>query len=173
VIVEEGVNNISNYAFYGCDIITISIPSSVTFINGIPNSIVNVAADNPNFSSIDGVLFNKTQTVLLKYPSNKQDTSYTIPANVIEISDYYTFFDNKHLNSVTIPHSVTAIGSSNFWYCTGLKEIINHQITPQKLYSAFYGVNLDECTLFVPAASIEAYQVEEGWSRFANIKVIQ
>ena len=40
---------------------------------------ITVGENNQNFSSIDGVLFNKAGTTLILYPSGNSATSYTIP----------------------------------------------------------------------------------------------
>ena len=184
VVIEEGVSSISNYAFYGCDNLnTISIPSTVEYFyasTSLSFAFIDVATDNPFFSSIDGVLFNKSQTVLILYPSKKQDKSYIIPDGVTfaeysNSSGYcaFSFANCIYLTSITIPNSTTNI-NDNFWNCTELTEIIIHQATPQTIYNnTFYGVNKDKCTLFVPAGYEEAYRAVEGWKDFVNIKAIQ
>ena len=55
-------------------LISVTIPSSVTNIevaalSGIPNvSAIIVDPANPSYSSVDGVLFNKSQTTLIQFP---------------------------------------------------------------------------------------------------------
>ena len=52
----------------------IFIPKSVTGVGGFTSSgltVIDVDADNPNYSSQDGVLYNKTKTALLQYPRGK------------------------------------------------------------------------------------------------------
>ncbi|MDR2039349.1 MAG: leucine-rich repeat domain-containing protein [Bacteroidales bacterium] len=181
VVIEEGVTGISNYAFYGCDNIdTISIPGTVEyFYASTPLSFacINVAAYNPIFSSVDGVLFNKSQTLMILYPSKKQDKSYVIPdgttgfAGFSNSSGYcgYPFAYCKNLTSLTIPAGFT---STDFYDCTELTEIINHQAIPQANYSVFPGVNKDGCVLYVPAGSEDAYRTTEGWMDFVHIKAI-
>ena len=63
---------------------------------------------NSVYSSVDGVLFNKSQTTLIQYPGGKAG-SYTIPNSVTSIGDY-AFSGCTSLTSVTIPNSVTSIG---------------------------------------------------------------
>lgn len=121
ISIEEGM-------IEGCNITTIEIPSSVTEIDAGTfrrcGSLqeVNVAADNPEYISVDGVLYNKAQTSILCFPAGKQSTTFTIPNSVTEIG-WFAFECNTYLNSVIIPNSVTSIGSAAFWGCSGLTSI--------------------------------------------------
>lgn len=121
ISIEEGM-------IEGCNITTIEIPSSVTEIDAGTfrrcGSLqeVNVAADNPEYISVDGVLYNKAQTSILCFPAGKQSTTFTIPNSVTEIG-WFAFECNTYLNSVIIPNSVTSIGSAAFWGCSGLTSV--------------------------------------------------
>jgi hypothetical protein len=83
---------------------------------------INVAADNTNYSSENGVLYNKNKTFLYKYPAGKAGTTFTIPNNVTSIRDF-AFAGCKSLTSVTIPNSVTSIEREAFRLCTGLTSV--------------------------------------------------
>ena len=119
IIIPDNVISSGDYYFDGCSSLkTLTIPNSVTNVTfggrvGCPNleSIV-VASDNPNYSSMDGVLFNKEGSALLRYPAGKQGT-YTIPENVISIANR-AFKGCKNLISITIPESITSIGDYAF-----------------------------------------------------------
>jgi len=123
---------------------SITIPAGVTEIGSISGvSAINVNAANANFSSQDGILFNKDKTTLLRYPDGKTGT-YTIPSNVTTIGTYafshcsltsvtlpdsvkniegYAFAFNRSLTSVNIPNSVIEIGSNVFNNSHGLTSI--------------------------------------------------
>ena len=125
----KSVTSIGPSAFYGCTGLTsITIPNSVTSIGdwafwgctGLTS--INVASGNNYYSGINGVLFNKKKTELIKYPAGKSQTSYTIPNSVTSIEDG-AFGDCSGLTSITIPNSVTSIGIDAFYYCTGLTSI--------------------------------------------------
>ena len=79
---------------------------------------ITVDGGNPAYSSVDGVLFNKTQTSLIQYPSGKIG-SYTIPNTVATIG-YKAFYNCSGLSSVTIPNSVAVVGSCAFQSCASL-----------------------------------------------------
>ena len=104
--IGNGVTSIGDQAFYGCD----NLPA------------ITVDAANPSYSSLDGVLFDKSQTTLIVYPGGKAGTSYTIPNSVTSIADY-AFYQPFSLTSVTIGNSVTNIGDGAFWGCSRLTSI--------------------------------------------------
>jgi hypothetical protein len=82
---------------------------------------IEVAPDNANYSSDNGVLFNKDKTSLIKYPVGRSD-AYAIPDMVISIKD--DAFDNcRGLTSIAIPNSVTSIGMGAFRSCNNLTSI--------------------------------------------------
>jgi hypothetical protein len=103
------------------------IPNSVTnigsavFVNCSGLTAITVDPLNLSYSSLDGVLFDKSRATLIECPGAKAG-SYAIPGSVINIgSGAFEFCGN--LTSVTIPNSVTAIGDAAFEYCTGLTNI--------------------------------------------------
>ena len=123
------VTSIGNSAFEDCTGLTsVTIPASVTSIgNSVFNGCsylasINVDANNANYASDDGVLFNKDKTTVIRYPIGKSGTSYTIPASVESIGNS-AFEDCRGLTSVNIPASVTSIGNSAFSGCGGLTSV--------------------------------------------------
>ena len=129
VSIPNSVKRIDYYAFIGCTgLKSVTIPNSVTNIGGgaffgcTGLKSVTVDKNNKNYTSVDGVLFNKNKTEILKYPSAKDSSSYVIPSSVTEIGDS-AFYGCTGLKSVTIPSSVTGIYSYAFYCCTGLKSI--------------------------------------------------
>lgn len=126
--VPETVTDIMGYAFCLCgDLTDISITDNVTSIGGFAFSsckrltAIKVGEKNPSYSSVDGVLFNKDRTVLIRYPEGKAG-SYAIPGGVTKIVDY-AFSDCVGLTSVLIPDSVTSIGDGAFSDCTILAKV--------------------------------------------------
>ena len=78
---------------------------------------ITVDAANTYFSSLNGVLYNKQRTSLLKFPAAKQgDTytaSFTVPSNVASIGDY-AFKDNINLVQINLAAKISKIGAHSF-----------------------------------------------------------
>ena len=129
ISISDNVTSIGNMAFSGCRNLTgITIPGSVTSIgDGAFEAcsnllVINVATDNANYRSVDGVLFAKDAAKLIQYPAGKEGSSYSIPGSVTSIG-MWAFGNCNNLTSVTIPNSVTSIGSSAFSLCTNLTDV--------------------------------------------------
>ena len=95
VVIPDSVTSIGDSAFTNCDSLTsVTIPVSVTeidndaFFNCDGLTAIEVDPNNPAYSSVDGVLFDKEQTILLQCPENKFDadaSTYSIPDSVTTI----------------------------------------------------------------------------------------
>jgi hypothetical protein len=120
------VTGIGKWAFVYCASLTnVLIPSSVTNIGGASfaqcSRLLSITVDplNPFYSSVDGALFDKSGTTLIQCPGAKSG-SYTIPDGVTSLSGATwhvmgaaggAFNGCTGLTSITIPDSVTDIGS--------------------------------------------------------------
>ncbi len=152
VTIPDSVTSIGEEAFFGCfDLVSVEIPASVTSIGSgafqdcismtsveIPASVtsignyafdlcpslmeINVASNNKEYCSIDGVLFNKGKTTLIACPGGKQG-AYSIPDGVTRIG-VGAFGDCGSLTSVIIPDSVTGISYLSFAGCCSLTSLV-------------------------------------------------
>lgn len=123
--IPQGVLEIGTHAFENCnDLTDVTIPASVASIVGNPFDFaqleLKLAPENPDFSLIDGVLFDQTGTKLLVYPCGRPGDTYEVPEGTVEIGEF-AFAGCQQLSAVTIPGSVTVIGSNSFWNCENLR----------------------------------------------------
>ena len=154
ITIPEGVTSIRERAFKECSSLTsITIPKNVNRIGSNVfegctrlNSI-NVASENENFSSINGVLFNKEQINLITYPEGRTESEYKIPDGVRTIEDR-AFYSCNNLNRITIPDGVTIIGKETFSRCSCLTNIAIPEGVISIGNSAFtYCINLENIVI--------------------------
>ena len=128
----SGVTEIGKYAFKGCSGLTnLTIPACVTEIG------------ESAFEGCSGL------------------TSLTVPSSVTNIG-YYAFKDCSRLTSLTIPSSVTWIGGSAFENCSGLTSIyVYPENLPELESGIFSGCNAQNCTVYVPKGTYDAYKSSE------------
>ena len=194
--IPNSVTTIGKYAFHQCRLYSIDIPSSVTLIDTgafrycTELSSFNVAANNPNYSSPNGLLCDKGQTLLIQCPSSQQESEFSLPNTLTTIGRYafagccyqnitipysvttiedYAFADCVSLKSMTIPSNVTNIGNNLFLRCLQLKNINVELDNPN--YSSIGGVlfNKAQDTLIsYPPGRIGAYSIPNGVVTIAN-----
>ena len=194
--IPEFVTAIADYAFRNCRKLTsITIPSSVASIGIQAFSLctsmtaVNVATNNINYSSNDGILYNESQDTLICCPAGKMG-AVTIPNTVVTIIDYAFYFNQVltaviipnsvdsvgfyafslcgNLKSLTIGSSVTEIGYGAFSYCYSLDSITCRAEEPLAIYyNMFYDVPLN-ARIIIPCNTLSAYQNSSWGDMFTN-----
>ena len=92
-------------------------------------------------------------------------TSVTMPDSVTSIGSY-AFQNCSGLTSVTIPSSVTSIGDEAFYGCSNLTTVTVQPTTPPTMSYGVFPSNVT--TIYVPSASLSAYQSASGWSECAS-----
>ncbi len=143
VTIGNGVTYIGANAFHGCTGLTsVTIPNNVTHIGGLAFygcdslTAITVDAPNPAYCSVDGVLFDKSQTTLIEYPGGKAG-AYTIPNSVTNIEGA-AFESCANLTSVTICSSVTSIGDNAFESCFSLAGVYFQGNVPSLGFEVFF-----------------------------------
>jgi hypothetical protein len=146
--IPNSVTSIGYSAFDSCTKLTnVTVPNSVTYIEIYAFSActnltsIIVETNNPSYSSVDGVLFNKSQTEMIAFPGGLSG-SYTIPNSVTSIRN--AAFDSCiRLTNVTVPNSVTNIENYAFAGCYNLTTMFflgNAPVEPGTEFSGESGV---------------------------------
>lgn len=125
---SDNLETIGDEAFKGTDLSDVSIPSAVSDIGKrafVTNKIkkINVDENNQYYTSIDGVLFNKSETEIIDYPNYTEAEFYAIPQSVTSIGEYAFSGDVPSLKTIVIPDTITKIGNSAFMDFYGLEYI--------------------------------------------------
>ena len=127
--IPNTVTSIGEMAFLGCTSLkSVKLSTGVAKIDknafGSCSALqeIQVAKDNPNFSSLNGVLYSKKQDTLVIYPAAKTDAAYTIPGGVTSVA-MYAFSENPYLETLTIPNSLIKVGDSAFFNCKNLRSV--------------------------------------------------
>ena len=125
--VPAGTTAIGDTAFDRNNALTsISLPISFTSfasnpLRGVSNlESVTVEVGNPNFNTVDGVLFRGS--ALVAYPKGKTGATYSVPAGTTTIGDA-AFHSAPTLTTVTLPDSITVLENAAFIYATNLASI--------------------------------------------------
>jgi hypothetical protein len=145
VTIGNGVTAVGDSAFDQCGLTSVTIPNSVTNIGLVafdcPNlTAIEVAAQNPTYSGLNGVLFNKGQTELVEFPPGLGG-GYTIPNSVTTIGAY-AFESCYQLTDVTIGNGVANIGNRAFEGCQFLMAFM--VAAQNATYSSLDGVLFDK-----------------------------
>ncbi len=164
IIIPASVTSIGSSAFYFCTNLTsITIPASVTSIGSSAffscDNLASITVDsaNANYCDINGVLFTKDTTTLIKYPAAKLDTSYVIPAGVTSVGSN-AFLESTNLTSVTLPDGMLSIAGLAFQNCYNLTSIT----IPASVTSIGSGA-------FVRCRSMTAITVDAGNANYCDI----
>ena len=81
--------------------------------------------------------------------------------------EYY--LNKKKVTSVVIPSTITELGKYVFQRCKDLTSVYVSWETPISAGTAFDGVDVSKCTLYVPQGAYQDYWLTDVWGDFGNI----
>lgn len=136
VKLSQNMEQISGGIFMGCSALKkIHIPAKVrkidvdsytgtfTFTEGCKSlTTYTVDKENKNFTTVNGVLFDKSKKTLYSYPAKKRGNKYVVPKSVIKIMNN-AFRDNYYLQEISIKDKVTYCGNNAFQNARSLKRV--------------------------------------------------
>lgn len=130
VQLPDTLESIKSNAFENCSSLqrmhfpaAVSELSANVFSGCISLSEVTVAAENPYYTAVDGVLMTADQATLVYYPPCSSQSDYTIPETVKTI-DSYAFQDAMQLQFLTVPETVETIEPYACYDANSLKEVM-------------------------------------------------
>ena len=199
LIIPSSVTSIGGSAFEGCSGLTsLTIPSSVTSIGGsafkgcsgltsliIPSSVTSIGSyvfENcsgltsitipSSVTEIGGAAFKGCGSLVnLYYKIDEKIETYLryghLYINVECGIEYY--LNDKKITSVAIPSTITELGRYAFQNCRDLTSVYVSWQFPIPTGSAFYGVDISKCTLYVPQGTEQDYWLSPGWGDFGKI----
>ena len=141
------------------DITSLTIPEGTKSIGNYAfygcSNLTDVTIGN-GVTSIGNFVFNNCSSL----------TSVTIPNSVTSIGNG-AFNKCSSLTDVTIGNGVTSIGNGAFYNCSRLTSVTIKATTPPTLGTNPFG-NTNNCPIYVPAESVDAYKTATNWSAYAN-----
>jgi hypothetical protein len=118
-------------------------------------------------SSLSSIVWNakNCESISFGVIISRQITSFTF-GNEVEHIPARLCSGMTKLTSITIPESVTSIGSSAFDGCTSLPSITCKAKNPPTL--GLYNTLSSVTAVYVPAESVDLYRAADEWSYYAD-----
>ena len=162
-------------AFYGCDKLkAIRLPRGLKgFGNGalggcrFLEEIDLLENSNADFVRDGHLIYNKEKTELI-CALTTVGTELRVPDGITTLRPY-AFAGCVQLMSVNLPSSVATLGAGAFSDCLSLSEIHLHNRAMTASADSFEGVDLTNCTLYVPSATKEYYSRRAGFQDFKTM----
>lgn len=166
--IPNSVTKINHSAFKDCTNLTkveigkgLTEMSTLSLFEGCEKlTNINVDSENVTFTSKNGILFNKAETKIIKYPVGKLEEKYIIPEG-IEIIGEYTFERCINIKNIEMPSGLTSINRGAFEGCINLNKIeIPDKVT--KIGSAAFEECKSLSTIEIPkgVTTIESFTFE-------------
>ncbi len=166
ITIPGSVTAIDEYAFAFCESLqNFTVPASVTSIGStaflccMSADRIAVASGNPNYKTVDGILFTKDGKTLVTCPPGKKDHIYQVPAGTVRIEDF-AFFYNPNIRVVSIPEGTEYIGV----YAFNNDEKLFRIYLPGSMQNIMEGA-FDSC----PAMSDVYYAYDDGPRAMMNV----
>ena len=203
--ISDSTTKIGDKALSDCQLESFKLPAATKELN--LNSFFGMAtlkefivdSDNPNFESLNGVLFSKDIKSLLLYPYAKQGEQYSTPETTTSIGEQafggsllktvtineglkeigaMAFNNLGSLEGICLPSTLETIGHRAFWGCNNLLDITCKAYYPPTLkyyglsyYDNFSNKTYENAVLLVPKkdGGYLRYKRMGGWKLFNHV----
>lgn len=192
VYVGNGVTSIGDEAFNSCKgISSVTLSNDVTTIgndafwnnegilrfNSDTNGVMNISDSVTSIGSYAFANLNSITTLNIGsgmtniessvFPSMIRLTAVTIPNTVTTIG-LKAFYNCYSLKTVIIPNGVTRIEGEAFRKCSGLTKVCCLATTPPTMTNNNVFESTNNCPIYVPSQSVDAYKSATNWSTYAS-----
>lgn len=191
----EGVKRIEKEAFYECTAATtLSLPQTLEYIGWaafencksiseltIPASVTKI--EDEAFLYMESLkkvtIADGTSDLLMGYGMSyggegmfkRQPLEEAYLGRTIVSEASGLFRGNETLAKVTVGQDVKSLNTREFAYCDKMASISTLAVVPPACQSStFADIDKSACKLTVPAGTVDAYKVAEGWKEFFNIE---
>lgn len=182
ITIPEGVTNIGSEAFWGCsELSSVNIPETVTRIEDsafrncskldaiiIPTEVSYIGEQAfRGCSKLKSVVIPEavTEINLNLFSGCSSLFSVTIPETVTAVKSG-AFNGCSSLTELVIPSAVVAIGDYAFMGCSSLESILFYPSTPPSGGTGMFSST--NCSIYVPAESLDAYKAVDKWSQYSD-----
>lgn len=186
--IPASVKSINKDAFKNCNVLErVDVPAGCTNIH--PEAFkfdtklanINVDAANPKYSSVQGILLNKSKNELLIFPPGKARTDFTLlPPSITKIGDYAFYEGSANFTNIVIPAKVNTIGIRAFGLNPALKTVTllcDKMIPSSKIDQGTNTMSFDDgtvasdkasqhITVYVRKSLLAQYQADPFWKKF-------
>ena len=190
ITIPESVQTIEREAFRNCSALTkVNLsknttnvsPEAFKYCNNLTDFTVD--ADNSTYSTVLGMLCDKTKTTLQIFPPGQAKKDLVLlPPSLTAIGDY-AFYDCPNLTSVVIPQKVEKIGKRAFGLDSKLTQmtfLCEKMIAPANISQATNEQSFDDGSqaadmfgnidIYVRKSLAANYQVSAFYKKFKSIK---
>lgn len=196
VTMTSDIENIENFSFNGCTSLgSITLPKNLKVLGsqafGGCNKLeeFKLPTTNRHFNAIEGVLFNKKNDLLVKFPAGKSDKGYTFPSTMKKIGDH-AFFMCDLIRNLVLPEGIENIGEYSFGSCSSMQQITLPSSIKSIEENAFNKCDMlmtiylkatvpptfkpdaalsKHISVYVPLSVADTYRHAEGWKDVKNI----
>ena len=171
ITIPRNVSRLGTYCFSKCSSlakVTFEDANKITDINSYAFadcSALVAEVDFPNLSVLGANAFGKCSSL----------TKVVSLGNVSILNGSSTtgmtqgeFYGCTSLSEINLPSSLTSVGINSFRNCSGLTGVVCRATTPPSLANVSAFNNTNNCPIYVPDASLEAYKTATNWNAYAD-----
>ena len=151
--VSEGIQTVNGDVFTMSSLKKLWLPASLNTFRPSANmdKLEGIYADSASqfYKDVDGVLYNKNMTTLVKYPAQKKATTFAVPGSVTALADS-SMDSNIFLQKIVLPDSVELVDFGAFKNCSKLSDVTLPEQCKSVGQFAFSGTALT--SFYIPAA---------------------